>query len=140
MNVETIEKECSVHGYHVYGNMIWDTSIRGNLLAVKFSTFSTTFPFSPQVQHMHYGFVNLSNGVRTPSTSSLNGSAAVAPMHTRAGSAPVQTGLPVARYQHQPGARRVLTPPLRATDLLDPLVEFTPGQLNPENYRMSVAW
>ena len=97
---------------------------------------------------MHYGFVNLSNGVRTPSTSSLSNGmeAPIAPMHLRYPSAPVATttdpsvSLPTIRLLRE--SDRGLTPPLTGATLLDPLVDFTPDQLQmaAENPRLSVAW
>ena len=97
---------------------------------------------------MHYGFVNLSNGVRTPSPSlGTSMDAAVAPMHLRYPSAPVSTttdpsaSLPTIRLLKE--AERGLTPPLMGATLLDPLVDFTPDQLQlsmSENPRFSVAW
>ena len=72
VNMETIEKECCVCGYHVYKN-IWDASIGGELacqrepsngvdryvvaakfLAVKFSTFIATDEISPPSKNTRY--------------------------------------------------------------------------------------
>ena len=100
---------------------------------------------------MHNGFVDLSNGVRTPSPNSLSG---LAPVHVRTGSVPVPMRVAPTRVQtHQEGflptekppptkptGLQTVTPPPGASALLDPLVDFSPSQLNMDSYRISVAW
>ena len=113
-------------------------------------TETTPLPLPPlQVQSMHVGFVGLSNGVRAPSTHSLN--TVPTPLHVRMGSAPSNT-LPLPRPSSKMAEAssisqlpRMATPPDAALELLDPLVDFTPemNTLSPnwvENQRFSVAW
>lgn len=95
---------------------------------------------------MHCGFVDMSQGIRTPSVNSLtNGSA---PFHTRMGSGPAPMPGSTYSQSHRSGHLPTVKPRLSqantplpgASDLLDPLVDFSPGQLSSENHRLSVAW
>ena len=93
---------------------------------------------------MHSGFVNMRNGVRTPSPPGE-------PLHVRYASAPSQiypteVEPKLSPISHSQEAVSLNSRLHRHAHLLDPLVEFTPEQLNEtreenhENYRLSVAW
>ncbi len=92
----------------------------------------------------------MSQGIRTPSVNSLTNGAV--PMHVRMGSGPAPVTASMQSQSHRRGQLPTVkphltvatgyarSPPPGATDLLDPLVDFTPSQLEPGNHRLSVAW
>lgn len=102
---------------------------------------AVSLPFL-QVQHLHFGFQTMSDGVRTPSINSLNGmTAPVAPVHIRCDSAPMEAYPSASSPSRNPlycgknGSRDYTTNP----PMVDPLADFIPSG-NPEGYRLSVAW